>query len=98
MPEACYCHAVGSIQIKNAPEHLHEQVRARAAERSMTVRDYILDVVRRDLARPTLDTWLERVRSGPKTDVGTDEVATLIRDGRDEREAELMRRFDRAAE
>ncbi len=96
MPPACYCHAIGSIQIKNAPDDLHEQVRIRAAERSMTVRDYVLDVVRRDLARPTLDSWLERVRRGPTTDVDAGEVAALIREGRDEREAELTRRLTRA--
>lgn len=89
---------MGSIQIKNAPDDLHEQVRVRAAERSMTVRDYVLDVVRRDLARPTLDTWLDRVRRGPATDVGADAVTTLIREGREEREAELTRRFNRPTE
>ncbi len=89
---------MGSIQIKNAPDDLHEKIRLRAAERSMTVRDYVLDVVRRDLARPTLDTWLERVRRSPTTDVGSDEVVALIREGREEREAELTRRFDGRAE
>ncbi|MDQ3630753.1 MAG: hypothetical protein M3417_05660 [Actinomycetota bacterium] len=89
---------MGSIQIKNAPDDLHEQVRARAIERSMTVRDYILDVVRRDLARPTLDTWLERVHRDPPIDLRAGDVGAVIREGRDEREAELLRRHDRTAE
>lgn len=89
---------MGSIQIKNAPDDLHEQVRVRAAERSMTVRDYVLDVVRRDLARPTLDAWLQRVHHSPTTAVSADEVVALIREGREEREVGLMRRFDRPAE
>lgn len=89
---------MGSIQVKNAPDDLHERVRVRAAERSMTVRDYILDVVRRDLDRPTLDTWLERVQGDPPTDLRADAVADMVRDGREEREAELMGRLARAPE
>ncbi len=89
---------VGSLQVKNVAEPLHEQVRKRAAERSMTVGDYVLDVVRRDLSRPTLDAWLDRVHHESPTDLRPDDVVAVIHEGREEREAELMRRAARIGE
>lgn len=83
---------MGSIQIKNAPDELHDRVRARAAERSMTVRDYVLDALRRDLARPTLDAWLDRVHAAGPADLDPGEAADAVQAGRDERDAQLVPR------
>lgn len=53
------------IQIRNVPENLHRQVKARAARAGMSLSDYLLDLVRRDLDRPEAEDLRRRVRELP---------------------------------
>lgn len=77
---------MGNLQIKNVPEDVHDELRRRAAKRRMTVRDYLLEMIEHDQARPTMDEWLELVRSGPRVPALPDgEVVRLIHEGRGER-------------
>lgn len=84
---------MGAIQIKNVPEHLHDEIRSRAAAKGMTVSDYMLDLAKRDLTRPTVREWVAMVRAGwdenpPRGDWDT---AEILRQERQEREEELLR-------
>lgn len=79
---------MANLQVKNVPEDIHEELRRRAELRGVTVRDYVLDMLRRDQERPTKEEWLAHLRSLPRTvmDRPTDE---LIREDREERWAHL---------
>jgi antitoxin FitA len=57
MLPASYDHAMGALQVKNIPPDLHDAIRRRAAEQGLTVSDYVLDLVRRDLAVPSQRQW-----------------------------------------
>lgn len=50
------------IQIRNVPEKLHRDLKARAAKAGMTLSDYLLDVIRKAAERPDPDVLLMRVR------------------------------------
>jgi antitoxin FitA len=50
------------IQIRNVPEPLHREVKARAARAGMTLSDYLLEMVRRSLERPEPGELLARIR------------------------------------
>jgi antitoxin FitA len=76
------------IQVKHVPPELHDAVRARAAEEGMTVSDYLLDLLRRDLSLPSRRQWLARVESRQSVDI--DSVAMLDA-ARAEREDEMSR-------
>jgi antitoxin FitA len=78
---------VSAIQVKNLPEPLHAELRRRAAEEGMTLAEYVLDVLRRDLALPGQRQWLERV--GSREPVPTAGVLDALDATRAEREAEL---------
>jgi plasmid stability protein len=56
---------VGTIQIKDVPDELHEALRQRAAREGVDVRTYVLDLLRRDLALPTQREWLAELRRQP---------------------------------
>lgn len=86
---------MGSIQIKNAPDDLHDRIRSRARERSMTVRDYLVDLVERDLEKPTLESWLAQVREREPVDLPDGLIAEVVREGREERGAALPHRHPR---
>jgi plasmid stability protein len=83
------CHIVGSVQVRDVPEDLHDALRRRAAEEGMTVREYLLRVIERHLSLPTMREWLARVADLEPVE-GID-VATALREGRVERGEQLGR-------
>ncbi len=46
------------IQIRNVPEELHRDLKARAARSGMTLSDYLLAELRALAVRPTMREWL----------------------------------------
>lgn len=81
---------MGNIQIKNVPDDVHEEVRRRAAEAGSTLRDYVLRLIRADQALPTTAEWLAQVAAREPVDLSGVDVAALIREGREERAADLL--------
>jgi len=49
------------IQIRNVPEALHRQLKARAALAGMSLSDYLLAEIRQVAERPTLDDLRARL-------------------------------------
>lgn len=49
------------IQIRNVPEALHRQLKARAAMAGMSLSDYLLDEIRRAAERPTVEELRGRI-------------------------------------
>jgi hypothetical protein len=83
---------VSAIQVKNVPSDLHERLRARARLEGRNLSDYVLDVLRRDLAVPTTREWLDRLkRSEPVTGISSEEIVAAIHEGRAERDAQIRR-------
>lgn len=59
---------MSAIQVKNVPADIHEAVRRRAAEEGMTASDYILALIRRDLAFPSQRQWLAGLKDREPVD------------------------------
>jgi plasmid stability protein len=49
------------IQIRNVPDELHRRLKVRAAERGMTLSDYLLAEVEEVADKPTLSELMERL-------------------------------------
>jgi plasmid stability protein len=83
---------MSAIQIKNVPPELHERLRIRARREGRNLSEYVLSVLDRDLAVPTKREWLERLsRDEPVTGVTSEEIVSLIHEGRDERDEQIRR-------
>lgn len=48
------------IQIRNVPDDLHRELKARAAQNGKTLSDYLLDELRTLATRPTMQEWVAR--------------------------------------
>lgn len=57
-----HAYDMSMIQIRNVPEPLHRELKARAARVGMTLSDYLLDIVRDAAAHPEPEELLRRVR------------------------------------
>jgi plasmid stability protein len=87
---------MSAIQIKNVPPALHERLRERARREGRNLSEYALGVLERDLAMPSTREWLERLQQDePVRDVTSEEVTSLIDEGRAERDEQVLRAFSR---
>jgi antitoxin FitA len=80
---------MGAIQVKDVPEELHQALRRRALEQGMTMADYVLDLIRRDLGLPSRREWFERLATREPVKLRPGEAAEALHAVRAEREAQL---------
>ena len=72
------------IQIRNVPDNIHRQVKARAALAGMSLSEYILREIERSLERPTRDELLQRIAALPRSEL-VPRPAGIARTERDSR-------------
>jgi antitoxin FitA len=75
-----------SVQVRDVPAELHRRLRERARDERMSISEYVLDLLERDLALPTRREWSDRLATRESVEV---DVVGAIQRGRDERDAEL---------
>ncbi len=81
---------MANLQIKDLPSDVHTELRRRAAQEGVTMRDYVLRLLREDQALPAKSEWLARVQR--RRPVRLDRpIAELIADDRAARDAHLER-------
>jgi plasmid stability protein len=80
---------MGAIQVKDVPEELHEALRRRAVQEGMTLADYVLDLIRRDLGLPSRREWLERLATREPVGLDRDAVVEALHAARAERDAQI---------
>lgn len=81
------------IQVKNVPPQMHTELRRRADQEGMTIRDYVLKLIERDQRLPSKRDWLERVAELKPVAVSRS-AAEVVREAREERDRELTERVE----
>ena len=76
---------MANLQVKNVPAGLHERLRGFAEGHGITLSDFILEAVERELARRE---WEERFAARPATDLGVS-AASLLEQERLQREGDV---------
>lgn len=51
------------IQLRNVSQELHRKLKSRAALAGMSLSDYLIDIIRRDAERPTVEELVARLKS-----------------------------------
>ncbi len=70
------------MHIRDLDEPTHEELVRRAEAAGMSLRAYVIDVLRRHASLPALDTWLDEVRTGPPLPADGPDSVTLVTQGR----------------
>jgi len=70
------------IQIRNVPDTIHRKLKARAARAGLSMSDYLLEGIRRDLERPTRNEVLARLAKRAPVEPET-AASELVRSERD---------------
>lgn len=77
-------HMSRMVQIRNVPDELHREAKARAARAGMTLSDFLLHEIERALSYPPVEELLARVE-GRKRPKLSETPAEMIRAERDSR-------------
>lgn len=80
------------LQIRDVPEGTRRKLKARAAARGQSLNTYVLDLIDRDVARPTVAEVLER--AAQRAEHASVSAVETIQAARVEREDQLTRRRD----
>lgn len=72
------------IQIRNVPEAIHRQIKARASLSGMSMSEFILQELKRVIERPSREEVLDRLAKLPGVELEPS-PAELIRSERDSR-------------
>lgn len=70
-----------SVQIRNVPDDVVDELKARAAACRMSLSDYLANELQRLVEGPTLDDVLDRLAKRPRRDLGVS-GAELVREAR----------------
>ena len=86
---ACYPGFMVFIQVRNVEEELREAAKLRAVELGIDLSTYVRNLIQRDVARPSMASWLEEVMADP---IGQPFDATeVIGEARGERDEQIRR-------
>ncbi len=74
-----------ALQIRDVPDDLHATIRARATHAGQSVSDYLLELLRELVARPTMAEIVQRAEALARAGGGASraDVHAAIRVGRD---------------
>ncbi len=75
--------------MKDVPEELHQALRRRAIAEGMTLADYVLDLIRRDLGLPSRREWLERLATREPVDLAPGVVVEALHAARAARDVDI---------
>ena len=78
---------MANLQVKNVPSALHRKLQEQAKRQGRTIRDLVLDAVRREVER---EDFRARLGSRRSVDLGRP-AATALAEARDERDQDLSR-------
>lgn len=73
------------LQIRNVPDEARQQLKARAATRGQSLNSYLLDVIQREVERPTADEVF--ARAAARSERSAVSSAEVISNARAERAA-----------
>ena len=65
---------MSSVQVKNVDEETHELLRQRAAAAGVTLGEYVLELIRKDLRTPSRAEWFARLRALPPAGITHEEM------------------------
>jgi antitoxin FitA len=84
------------IQIRNVPDDVHRKLTERAAASGKSLNSLMLEIVEREVQRPTMAEVAARIRATPMPPMSSGAAAEIIREAREERDRELLSRIGKS--
>ncbi len=75
------------LQIRGIPVAMRDKLRRKAQSKGISMSQYLIDLIDREIDTVPLDEWLAMVRKNPPVDLGGLSAADVLKEVRDERDA-----------
>ena len=79
------------MHIRDLDEPTHRELVRRADAAGMSLRSYVVEILHRHAALPTVEEWLDEVRAGPPLPGNGPDSVTLVGEGRRDFDGRLAR-------
>jgi hypothetical protein len=74
------------LQIRGIPVKTRDALRRKAESKGVSMSQYLIDLIQRDVQKMPLDEWIAMVRKNPRIDLGRP-AADILRELHDEEDA-----------
>ena len=74
------------LQIRGIPVKTRDALRRKAESKGLSMSQYLVDLIQRDVQKMPLDEWIAMVRKNPRVDLGRP-AADILRELHDEEDA-----------
>lgn len=74
------------LQIRGIPVKTRDALRRKAESKGVSMSQYLIDLIQRDVQTMPLDEWIAMVRKNPRIDLGRP-AAELLHEAREEEDA-----------
>lgn len=87
---------MSNVQVKNLDSEVHDLLRERAVATGLTISDYVLELIRRDLRLPSRRQWLSTIAALPHHEFSRVDItdSMLDPDAQPSRLSRLVNRSD----
>lgn len=81
------------LQIRSIPVKTRDALRRKAESTGVSMSQYLIDLIRHDVEKMSLDDWIEMMRRRPRSGITSEQAQQALRESREERDAHWDQHF-----
>jgi hypothetical protein len=81
------------LQIRGILVKTRDALRRKADSNGVSMSQYLIDLIRKDVEKVTLAEWIEMMRRRPRSRVASEQVQQALREAREEEDARWDQQF-----
>lgn len=81
------------LQIRGIPVRTRDALRRKAESMGISMSQYLIDLIRQDVERLSVEAWIEMMRQRPRSGIPSAKVQAALREAREEENARWDSRF-----
>jgi hypothetical protein len=81
------------LQIRGILVKTRDALRRKAESNGMSMSQYLIDLIRKDVEKVTVAEWIEMMRRRPRSSIASEQVQQALREAREEEDARWDQQF-----
>jgi hypothetical protein len=81
------------LQIRGILVKTRDALRRKADSNGVSMSQYLIDLIRKDVEKVTLAEWIEMMRRRPRSSIASEQVQQALREAREEEDARWDQQF-----
>lgn len=81
------------LQIRGIPVKARDALRRKAESKGVSMSQYLIDLIRQDVEKMTVEEWIEMMRRRPRSSITSEQVQQALREAREEEDSRWDEQF-----